>query len=54
MSAILVLPALIAPGVTEVVTPGAGSAVLEGTYSMLCSRGTAVTLRAVGQHLIVA
>ena len=54
MSAILVLPALVAPGVTEVVTPGAGSAVLEDTYSMLFSRGTAVTLRAVGQHPIVA
>ena len=54
MSAILVLPAVITPEVRMVVTPGAGGAVLEDTSSMLFSRGTAVTLRAAGQHPIVA
>ena len=54
MSAILILPAVITPGVREVPTPGADGSVLEGMYLMLFSRGTAVTLRAAGQHPIVA
>jgi hypothetical protein len=54
MSAILVLPLVLTPEARKAVTPGAGSAVLEGTYPMLFSRGPAVTLRAAGQHPIVA
>jgi hypothetical protein len=52
MSAILVLPAVIIPGVQDP-APGVDGTVLEGTYTMLFSRGTAVTPRAAGQHPVV-
>ncbi len=54
MSAIVVLPAVIVPGVRAVPTPGVDGTALEGTYTMLFRRGTAVTPRASGQHPIVA